>query len=244
MQRTSLFSRLRSTRAPGGIGALRKARWWVADYAFVARGQCTALFSRVQPDAFIKGTKTPVVVLPGIYETWRFLLPLIRAVHGRGHPVHVITDLSRNLMPVEDLAMRLASYLAREDLTDVILLAHSKGGLAGKLAMTGAARARISGMLAVATPFGGSRYALLMPSRGLRALSPRHPSILTLSRASDVNAHIVSVFGPFDPHIPESSVLLGARNVQVDTGGHFRVLAHPQVLIEFDRLASGIRGSR
>lgn len=232
----------RQRRATHG-GVLRRAWWWAADYAFVARGQCAATFSRVSADSFTGGTKAPVVVLPGIYETWRFLLPLIRAVHRRGHPVHIVPGLSRNLRPVEDLASHLTKYLIQHNLDGVILIAHSKGGLAGKLAMTGPARVRISRMLAIATPFGGSRYALLMPGRGLRALSPRHPSILTLSRASDVNAQIVSVYGPFDPHIPESSVLLGARNVQVDVGGHFRVLAHPQVLAEFDRLASDTRSS-
>lgn len=41
------------------------------------------------------------------------------------------------------------------------------------------------------------------------------------------------MYGRFDPHIPEGSDLPGAaKNVRLDTGGHFRVLAHPRVIAE------------
>src|SRR5690606_6407410 len=127
--------------------------------------------------------------------------------------------------------------LAEHDLGDAVLLAHSKGGLAGKLAMLGPEASRIRGMLAVATPFGGSRYARLMLPRTLRALSPRDPSIVSLAGQRRVNARIVSVYAGFDPHIPEGSELPGARNVRLETGGHFRVLIHPQVFAELMALA-------
>ena len=71
----------------------------------------------------------------------------------------------------------------------------------------------------------------LKPS--LRIFSPRSATIVALSREHEVNARIVSVYGQFDPHIPEGSELPGAaKNVRLDTGGHFRVLAHPRVIAE------------
>jgi hypothetical protein len=45
------------------------------------------------------------------------------------------------------------------------------------------------------------------------------------------------VYGRFDPHIPEGSELVGAKNVRLETGGHFRILAHPRVLAELAVLA-------
>jgi hypothetical protein len=58
--------------------------------------------------------------------------------------------------------------------------------------------------------------------------------------ASDLtaNARIVSIFGLFDPHVPEGSELPGAKNVRLETGGHFRILAHPRVLAEVAVLAA------
>lgn len=196
-----------------------------------------AFFDRADSSSFGSGGAAHIVVLPGVYETWRFLQPLIAALHARGHPVHVVDALRRNRRPVTEMAEVVAEFLEAEDLTDVILVAHSKGGLAGKLTMTGPAGGRVRSMLAIATPFGGSRWARLLPVRTLRAFSPDDPSILDLARQLEVNARIVSVYAAFDPHIPEGSELPGAKNVRLDTGGHFRVLAHPRVLAELAVLA-------
>jgi pimeloyl-ACP methyl ester carboxylesterase len=217
--------------------ALRNLAWWVLDYAYAVRWQVRAAVNRTDPTSFRSGTLAPIVVLPGIFETWKFLQPIVEGLHARGHPVHILEGLQRNQYPVGELADVVTGYLDRAGIDDVIILAHSKGGLAGKLAMLGPAAARVRGMVAVATPFGGSRYARLMPTRTLRALSPRDPAIVRLARDLTVNARIVSIFGRFDPHVPEGSELAGAKNVRLETGGHFRILAHPRVLAEVAVLA-------
>jgi len=216
---------------------LRNAGWWVADYLYAGYWQVRAMFDRTDPASFASGSAAHIVVLPGVYETWRFLQPLVVAMHERGHPVHVVDTLHRNQRPVVDMAEAVATFLVEQELRDVILVAHSKGGLAGKVVMTGPAGGRVRSMLAVATPFGGSRYARLMLSRTLREFSPDDPSIVGLARQLTVNERIVSVYAEFDPHIPEGSELAGARNVRLDTGGHFRILAHPRVLAELAVLA-------
>ena len=217
---------------------LRKVAWWLADYAYAGYWQLRALFDRTDPATFASGSATPIVVLPGVYETWRFMQPLVEQMHARGHAVHIVDTLRRNERPVVDIAAAVAEFLARRGLTDVILVAHSKGGLAGKLVMTGPAGERVRSMLAIATPFGGSRYARLMVSRTLRAFSPDDPSIVGIARELTVNRQIVSIYAAFDPHIPEGSALAGATNVRLETGGHFRILAHPRVLAELAVLAA------
>lgn len=216
---------------------LRKAGWWIADYVYAGSWQLRALFDRTDPASFASGDGPHIVVLPGVYETWKFMQPLVTALHERGHPVHVVDALARNQRPVADMAVAVADFLEQRGLTDVILVAHSKGGLAGKLVMTGAAGERVRSMLAIATPFGGSRYARLMLSRTLREFSPEAPSIVGLARQLTINERIVSIYAAFDPHIPEGSELAGAKNVRLDTGGHFRILAHPRVLAELAVLA-------
>ena len=213
------------------------AAWWLADYLYAGYWQFRAAFDRVKAVSFGSGDAAHIVVLPGVYETWRFMQPLIAAMHARGHPVHVVETLQRNRRPVVEMAESLADFLEENDLRDVILVAHSKGGLAGKLAMTGRAADRVRSMLAIATPFGGSRYARMIPGRTLRAFAPEDPSIVDLARQLTVNTRIVSVYAQFDPHIPEGSELAGAKNVRLDTGGHFRILAHPRVLAELAVLA-------
>jgi triacylglycerol lipase len=203
----------------------RQAWWWLLDYVYVVTWQVRGSLSRTQPDDYTDGDLAPVLILPGIYETWQFMRPLIDELHGRGHPVHVVPALRRNSRPVVRSAELVAGYLERQDLDDVTIVAHSKGGLIGKYLMTlpGMER-RITGMVAVSTPFSGSRYARFLVIPSLRAFALNDPGLLALAKEQRVNSRILSVFGKFDPHIPEGSVLPGARNLQVDIGGHFRVL--------------------
>jgi triacylglycerol lipase len=177
------------------------------------------------------GEGRAVLVVPGIWETWAFLRPLIARVHSEGHPVHVLSALRWNGRPVEAAARDVAEYLERHDLRDVVIVAHSKGGLIGKyvMAMLDPER-RVDSMVAVCAPFSGSRYARWLPLSSLRAFSPRDATTLLLARNAEVNSRIVSIYGEFDPHIPEGSELPGAENVRLPAGGHFRILALPRTI--------------
>ena len=218
------------------IHLLRRAGWWIRDYAYAIAWQARAAIDRTDPASFADGSRAPIIVLPGVYETWQFMRPLVTAMHDHGHPVHVVKALHRNRRPIVELAQDVTAFLAEADLRDVIIVAHSKGGLAGKLVMAGSEGSRVRSMRAIATPFGGSRYARIMPWRTLRAFSPLDPDIIDLARQQEANARIVSVYPRFDPHIPEGSELPGAKNVPLDAGGHFWVLEHPRVLAELAEL--------
>ena len=208
------------------------------DYAYALYWQARAILGRTDPASFRSGEATPIVVIPGVYETWRFMLPLIRAVHDRGHPVFVVDALDWNNRPVVEAADLVSAFLAEHDLEGVVLVSHSKGGLIGKYVMSvGREASRVQSMLAVAAPFGGSFYARFMVLPSLRIFSPKNATILALAHDESVNSRIVSVYGEFDPHVPAGSELVGAKNVRLDTGGHFRVLAHPRVMAELAALA-------
>ncbi|MFF2371944.1 esterase/lipase family protein [Agromyces sp. NPDC058110] len=87
------------------------------------------------------------------------------------------------------------------------------------------------GVVAICTPFAGSRYARMFVNRTMRDLRPDDETIVRLGGAGSVNARIVSVFGVFDPHVPEGSVLDGATNVRVQAAGHFMILRAPETAV-------------
>ena len=82
-------------------------------------------------------------------------------------------------------------------------------------------------MVAINTPFAGSVYARWVPIAAVRAFAPTDTVLLALAAERDVNTRITSVYSRYDPHIPAGSVLAGARNIELATPGHFRVLADP-----------------
>ncbi|MCR2762681.1 hypothetical protein NQ152_04070 [Microbacterium sp. zg.B48] len=173
----------------------------------------------------------------------------VRVVHGLGTNRRSIVETSERLGRA--LAGRPPSAAGR------VLVAHSKGGLIGKhlLVSSGAAAAAaveaatggdpadaaagasastgsdaplgLLGLVAVCTPFHGSRLAGLFVVPSIREFLPDGETIVMLGRDESVNGRIVSVFGRFDPHIPGGSALDGATNVMVPATGHFRILASP-----------------
>lgn len=208
-----------------------RARYWALDYLYVVKWQVGAFLRRIDSERYLGGTRQPVLLLPGIWESWTILRPLAELLHKRGHSVHVVSGLGRNSAAVSAGARVVESYILGHDLSNVIIVAHSKGGLIGKFLMMDAdVSGRIDRMIAITSPFSGSSLAryTLIPS--LRAFAPTDPTIRLLVAEQFVNARITSIFGPFDPHIPDGSELPGATNVRLPVAGHFRILGDPALL--------------
>lgn len=220
----------------------------VRDWMHVLGRQAAALVDRTPPDALADGDRTPVVLVPGIWEPWRYLLPLARRLHAHGHPVHPLPGLGWNGRPLPDSVERAAQGLDALGVRRPVLVAHSKGGLIGKALMVDAlARRRPDaplGMVALAAPFGGSRLSWAVLARTpLGLFAPAGAAIVALAADRTVNARIVSVAPAWDEMIPEGSHLDGARNITLAIGGHFLPLADAGVadLVaeQVEALASG-----
>lgn len=169
---------------PVRVGLVRRARWALLDWVYAVVWQVRS-GGPTTADDYRTGDRQPVVVIPGVYETWHFMRPLMDVLHDRGHPVHVLTVLRHNVKPVPLSAEEVMAYLDEHDLHGALVLAHSKGGLIGKYAMTRLdPHGRIDRMVAVSTPFAGSKYAVLAPVRHLRVFRAADPVLAGLARGS------------------------------------------------------------
>lgn len=202
----------------------------VRDWAHVAWRWPASLLDRTPPDALATGDRTPVVLVPGIWESWRYLLPLARRLHALGHPVHPLPSLGWNGRPLAESLDRARAGLAVLDLERPVLVAHSKGGLIGKALLVDALAAGPDagprGLVAVCTPFGGSNLSWRVLSRTpLGLFAPAGATIVALAAERAVNARIVSIGSGWDEMIPNGSRLEGAHNVTLRMQGHFRPVA-------------------
>ena len=82
---------------------IRDAKWWATDYLYAADWQLRGLLSG-SPASYLSGQKRPVVILPGVRESWTFMVPLVSLLHLDGHPVHDLFALHRNTRPVGETA--------------------------------------------------------------------------------------------------------------------------------------------
>ncbi|NUL48256.1 alpha/beta hydrolase [Cellulosimicrobium funkei] len=213
---------------------------WIHDYAYALRWQAAGLHRRDPRDYRRPDPGGPAVVLiPGIYERWTFMLPVAEALRDQGYDVHAVTDLRLNGGTIEEMARLVDGYLRRTGIGRCVLVAHSKGGLVGKLVLARHnASGAVRGMVAVNTPFTGSWLARLLPLPALRVFLPNSPELAELASWREVDQRIVSVYGRFDPHIPGGGHLDGAHNVQLETRGHFRPLGDARV---HEAILAGIR---
>ena len=217
------------------VEKLRNAYAWSLDYTYVFYWQMRSLLSRAPsrtlPDhSSLRIDKMPIILIPGIYESWFFMQPLMKALASEGHPIHVVEKLGHNIGDVDKMAELVRLYIKKNKLRQCVIVAHSKGGLIGKYLMIHLNDAHpVRGMIALNTPFAGSLYAYFFPLRAIRNFASNSSMIISLDADNKVNNAIVSIYGLFDPHIPGGSYLKGAHNIQLPTRGHFRILRDKRV---------------
>ncbi|WP_411719854.1 esterase/lipase family protein [Mycetocola sp.] len=208
---------------------------WAIDYIDAGLVHTRSILTWTVPPAFSEGDpgKPTIVLIPGVYERWSFLRPIAERLNAAGYPVSVVHGLGYNLRPIVETSERLVRALSRVSANPAgrLIVAHSKGGLVGKhMLVSSTDELHLLGLVAVCTPFAGSRYARYVLGQTLRAFIPTHETIVSLGSNSSVNARIVSIFGGFDPHVPDGSVLVGATNVKLPVDGHFRILRQRETL--------------
>jgi triacylglycerol lipase len=209
---------------------------WLLDYSYVIYWQLYGFVRRAKSDIYLHQSKygqldkTPIILIPGIYENWRFMKPVADMLYQNGHPIHIVDGLGYNVGEVEAMALIIDTYIQSNGINECILVAHSKGGLIGKYMLAQYnSHEKIKGLIALNTPFSGSRYANILPIKSLRIFKPESPLLSLLTSNALINRNIVSIFGKFDPHIPGGSLLDGAKNIQLPTRGHFRIMHDTRV---------------
>jgi triacylglycerol lipase len=212
------------------------------DWLYVTWRQLQKLFGRDNGTRYLTPPiphKAPVIIIPGIYEPWQFMKPVIAALYNHGHPVHVLDGLGYNTGSIPGMARRVREYLDATPLSQAVIVAHSKGGLIGKYFLAHCnTDKQVSKLVAINTPFSGSAYAAFMPIPGVRMFAPTAQYIRELLANRLLNADITSIYSAYDSNIPIGSKLEGATNIVINTVGHFRIVnnrtLHQAVLTAID----------
>lgn len=181
---------------------------------------------------YIVEKKNPVVLIPGLRAKWHFLTMLVDQLSRNGHPMYVVKELGYNTDEIRRSADLVRKFIESRNLENVVIVAHSKGGLVGKEILVHHNQdQRVKKVIAVATPFAGTNVARYLPMKSIKELHPQSETIRRLQNEQQVNKHIVSIYGFFDNHVwpVESARLEGAKNIQVNTHGHHTVLLDKNV---------------
>ena len=209
---------------------------WSVDLVYRLRGTATL---RKRPPAHylqhVSAGKMPVIILSGLSLRWHFLRVIADRISQAGHPVHIIPALGRNMLPVADLARLVRTYILEQDLRRVVIVAHSKGGVVGKYLLAhDNADNRVEAVIAIASPFAGTRKAKLLPFTSAHELHNDSRLIQELqSLGSTVDDRIVQITPAADNIVDAGPVQSeNAKTIFVKSRGHHRVVFDKQVADE------------
>lgn len=183
------------------------------------------------PTYWANGDKGDVILVPGFADDHIFLMKIGEELNKNGYKIHSATQsikgFNTTTLSVQELATKLAGYIAQNNMTNIILVGHSKGGIVAKYLLEnfGQISDKIKNVFTIASPHQGTIFAYVGIFH-LHQLTPGSNLIKTL-KTQTANTHkITNIYPKFDNTIvPNKNLILdGAINQQIKIVGHTRIL--------------------
>lgn len=224
---------------------MKKIYYWISDYWHLFKRAAVMYLFLSPPKHYlgnVKKNRKTIVIIPGVFGRWSFMIPVANALSLAGHPVYVIKKLRNNLLDIPTSSKIVSSFIKNHNLKDVILVAHSKGGLIARyLIEYHDPEEKIAGVVAIATPFSGSSMVKLVPKNALLELLPDSVIITKLHSNKEFNKKIVSIMPKYDNHIwsEKGSWLDGAlKNIKVEVSGHHKIVSDKKTIALINKFAA------
>jgi triacylglycerol esterase/lipase EstA (alpha/beta hydrolase family) len=190
----------------------------------------------------------PVLLLHGVLCNAGVFHPLKRYLAARGiGPLYALTygpPLASIEVFAAQAAAKIDAILAATRARQVVLVAHSMGGLVARAYLRRYGGARLCRVITIGTPHRGSMLAYVFPGRSLAQMRPGNAWLAELGAcAATAGPPIVSLWSWHDSMVaPQtSSVLDHAENVAFIGIAHNALLTDPevfrQVAAEIERAA-------
>jgi len=208
----------------------------IIEYLLIVYLKIKRLFFLNPPEDWKNGEKGDVVIILGFGETWVFLEKISKHLFSKGYRIHFLPDYFYGFKSISRYTEILKEYVDSNKLKDIIIIAHSKGGLIAKKYLDSEKNSEIIKLLiTICTPFQGTMFGHLR-FLSLKELRSREV-IKNISSVSTHNNKIINLYPKLDNHIipNKNSLLLNGQNILVDIIGHTRILESDETLKIIDR---------
>ncbi len=211
--------------------------WLISEYLTILNIRLSTKLAQ-PPSQWKLGKNGNVVLIQGWNSSWRFLKIIGDHVNMLGFRVHVINDLGKNILPLDQASTVVSDYIIKNNLKKVIILTHSKGGLVAAGVLKKHPQ-NIAKIISICTPWQGSLLGYLK-TYFLEELLPGSPVIANIKNHLDLS-RIINIYAAKDNHvIPNKNLLIPqAINICVPVYGHARILTSPKTLALLSKLLNG-----
>ena len=189
-----------------------------------------SLVKQQTPKEWNNGAKGNILLLPGIHQKWPFMELLGSAINRAGYRIYYCQNLQNCTLGVEPSAKIIEEFLKENNLKDVVIVAHSKGGLIAKhLLHFSREKWRIKQVITLATPYKGSLLAYCSPSAW--EMIPGSSLIKKLLNGEHGCEKVIAFYPRLDNMVVPNINLIDPKlkSIQVDSIGHTRLLDDKEV---------------
>jgi pimeloyl-ACP methyl ester carboxylesterase len=221
------------------------ARWFVGEVRAVAWSWPLMILHRwLIVDPMARHARAPLLLIHGVAVNDGVWVAMRRRLARRGlGPIYTI-NYGPPLAGIEHFAgqlnTRIDAICVATGAAQVILIAHSMGGLVARAYLRHFGAARVARLVTIGTPHHGSVLAWTFIGRCLAQMRPGNPWLAALNRAEGEAAPvpITSIWSRHDSMVaPQSSAELAcAQNVAVVGIGHNALLSHRGVIDQVARV--------
>lgn len=214
-----------------------RAKTFFHEFLSIAQAPKMIVYALLMPDPPPAPAALPVLLLHGIGCNAAVWTTMRRHLEAQGlGPVYALS-YGPPFAPIETFAPQVAAKIAQIErdtgATEVMLVAHSMGGLVARSYLRAYGPAHVRRVVSIGTPYAGSRHAWLMSGAPLAQMRPGSAYLRALETfdASERAVPIVSVWSWHDSMVtPQTSSRLGDADIVLSGVAHNALLGDPQVL--------------
>ena len=210
----------------------------IKELLFIKFEGIKATFHKKPPRNWESGKSGNAILIPGFLGSWYYLRKTGNFLNNLGYKIHIVTSIERNIYPISYGVNEIKKYILKHNLSKLIIVAHSKGGIISRLLLQDTEmEKRVKEVINLSVPNIGTLWGVLRIFN-VHELTPWSKQIKEVNKNQNGIKKIINIYPEADPYvIPNKSLYQeGARNIQVNIVGHVNILNSPITLEKISKL--------
>ena len=209
---------------------------------------CSVLGALIQPEPHPRGSRRPVVLVPGFMGRGLAFVRLKQGLANQGYPVFV-ADLGYGVGCIEEKGELLEEWVVKHDLQDFFIVGHSMGGLIA-MSMSEEVRQRVRHFITLGTAFHGAVLSYLFPLLpAARQLNPDSTLLRRIARRLREHDNVTAIVAEWDEiAIPARNCHFEGCETVTGVAGHAQLIMRSasieQLICILDELGEEMGGGR
>lgn len=205
----------------------------IKEYLLIFQKWFEKFIKKNPPAEWKNGNTGDILLVPGFDETWVFLETIGNYFNNKGYKIHTVSTIEPNVKPIKYCVGEVMKYIVKNNLTNVIIMSHSKGGIVTKrLLQNTSIEERVKIAFSLATPYGGVHWAYKWMKNVYEFVYTSE--IINEMEKTRPSKKLINLYPRFDQVVfPKNKLFLhNGTNIEVDVVGHAMIMESNKTINE------------